>query len=56
MIAEKGIIPAEVIEKKIYFIRNQKVMLSSDLAGLYQVEPRVLIQPSVPMMMRHRPL
>ena len=44
MIAEKGIIPAEVIEKKIYFIRNQKVMLSSDLAGLYQVEPRVLIQ------------
>ena len=44
MIAGKGIIPAEVIEKKIYFIRNQKVMLSSDLAELYQVEPRVLIQ------------
>jgi hypothetical protein len=44
MTEEKGVIPAEVIEKKIYFLRNQKVMLSSDLAELYQVEPRVLIQ------------
>jgi hypothetical protein len=37
MIAGKGIIPAEVIEKRGYFLRNQKVMLSSDLAELYQV-------------------
>ena len=44
MTAGKSIIPVEVIEKKIYFLRNQKVMLSSDLADLYQVEPRVLIQ------------
>ena len=32
------------IEKLIYFIRNQKVMLSHHLADLYEVEPRVLIQ------------
>ena len=44
MIDEKGIILAEGVEKKIYFLRNQKVMISSDLAELYQVEPRVLIQ------------
>ncbi len=44
MTEEKGILPAEVIEKKIYVLRNQKVMLSSDLAELYQVEPRALIQ------------
>lgn len=40
----KGIIPAEVIERKIYLIRGEKVMLSSDLAELYGVEPKVLIQ------------
>jgi hypothetical protein len=28
----------EVIERRIYLIRGQKVMLDSDLAGLYQVE------------------
>ncbi len=40
----KGIIPVEVIERKIYLIRGEKVMLSSDLAELYGVEPKVLIQ------------
>ena len=40
----KSIIPAEKIENKIYYIRHQKVMLSNDLAELYDVEPRVLIQ------------
>ncbi|MDP3111760.1 MAG: ORF6N domain-containing protein [Thermodesulfovibrionales bacterium] len=40
----KELIPVEIIEKKIYLIRNQKVMLSSDLADLYGVEPKVLIQ------------
>ena len=44
MSAEDGIIPVEVIEKKIFYLRNQKVMLSSDLAELYKVEPRVLVQ------------
>ncbi len=30
-----SIIPNEVITSKIYFIRNQKVMLDRDLAELY---------------------
>lgn len=34
----------EVIMQKIYYIRNQKVMLDSDLAGLYGIETRVLKQ------------
>ena len=32
------------IESRIYFIRGQSVMLSPDLAVLYEVEPRVLVQ------------
>ncbi|HEX8845196.1 MAG TPA: ORF6N domain-containing protein [Pyrinomonadaceae bacterium] len=31
-------VPVEVIERRIYLIREQKVMLDSDLAALYQVE------------------
>ncbi len=38
------LLPIKNIERKIYFIRHQKVMLSSDLADLYQVEPRALVQ------------
>ena len=34
----------ELISNKIYFIRNQKVMLDRDLATLYGVETRVLNQ------------
>ena len=37
-------IPQETIQQKIYLIRHQKVMLSSDLANLYHVEPKVLVQ------------
>jgi hypothetical protein len=37
-------IPEEIIGRKIYLIRGQKVLLSPDLAELYGVEPRVLIQ------------
>ncbi len=33
----KALIPAEVIERKIYLIRGHKVMLDSDLAELYGV-------------------
>jgi phage regulator Rha-like protein len=33
-----------VIERRIYLIRNQKVILSTHLAELYGVEPRALIQ------------
>ncbi len=35
-------IPDEVIINKIYFIRDQKVMLDSDLAELYGVETKYL--------------
>ena len=38
----ESIIPIEVIENKIYFIRNVKVMLDSDLASLYDVETKQL--------------
>lgn len=37
-------IPLAQIEGKIFLIRGQKVMLSTDLAQLYGVEPRVLVQ------------
>ena len=33
-----------VIQRKIYEIRGQKVILDRDLAALYQVETRVLNQ------------
>lgn len=35
-------LPEEVISSKIYFIREQKVMLDSDLAKLYAVETKQL--------------
>ncbi len=38
------LIPQEVVEKRIYMIRNQKVMIDRDLAELYGVETRVLNQ------------
>ncbi len=34
----------EVVENRIYLIREQKVMLSPHLAELYQVETRALVQ------------
>jgi phage regulator Rha-like protein len=37
-------VPVELIERRIYLIRGQKVMLSPDLAELYQVETRALVQ------------
>ena len=40
----QSIVPVELIEKKIYLIRGQKVMLDSDLAELYRVETKVLLQ------------
>ena len=39
-----SIVPAELIERKIYLIRDKKVMLDSDLAKLYDVETKVLNQ------------
>lgn len=40
----ENIILTETIEKRIFIIRSQKVMLSTYLAELYAVEPRTLIQ------------
>ncbi len=37
-------IPVEMIERRIFLIRGHKVMLDSDLAELYGVETRTLIQ------------
>ena len=36
--------PVHVIERRIYLIRGQRVMLDSDLAELYRVETRALVQ------------
>jgi len=44
MVNEKVVIPVERIEKAILLIRGQKVMLDADLAALYGVETRVLVQ------------
>jgi hypothetical protein len=40
----KSLIPVETIEKKILLIRGAKVMLDSDLAMLYGVETREIVQ------------
>ena len=37
-------VPVSLIERRIYLIRGKKVMLSNDLAELYQVEVRALAQ------------
>ncbi len=39
-----GLVISERIEKRILLLRGQRVMLSMDLAELYGVEPRVLVQ------------
>jgi hypothetical protein len=43
-VKQSALIPVERIEKAIYLIRGEKVMLDRDLAELYQVETRVLNQ------------
>lgn len=43
-IENKSIVPEERIERTILIIRNQKVILDSDLAVLYGVETKVLNQ------------
>ena len=44
MSTEISLIPDDVVINKIYFIRNQKVMLDRDLAVLYGIETKVLKQ------------
>jgi hypothetical protein len=34
----------ELIERRVFYIRYRKVILSTHLADLYEIEPRVLIQ------------
>ena len=41
---QSDLIPVERIEKAIYFIRGEKVILDRDLAALYGVETKVLKQ------------
>jgi len=42
--ADQTLLSEETISNKIYFIRNQKVMLDRDLAMLYGIETKVLKQ------------
>src|SRR5438309_9300931 len=37
-------VPVELVARRIYLIRGQRVMLDRDLAELYQVETRALVQ------------
>jgi hypothetical protein len=41
---DRALIPVEIIERRIAMARGHKVMVDSDLAELYQVETRVLVQ------------
>ena len=40
--ADIAIAPVEMIERRIYFIRGEKVMVDADLADLYQVQTKRL--------------
>ena len=42
--SDHGIIPVQSIQQRIYLIRSHKVMLDADLAQLYGVETRALVQ------------
>jgi len=44
MVSKQSLIPVERIERAILLVRKQKVMLDADLAALYGVETRVLVQ------------
>jgi ORF6N domain len=44
LMTQSDLIPIERIEKAIYFIRGEKVILDRDLAALYDVETKVLKQ------------
>ena len=44
MVKSHSIIPVERIASRIYLIRGEKVMLDKDLADLYEIETKVLVQ------------
>jgi hypothetical protein len=41
---ESPLVPVEQVERAILLIRGEKVILDADLAALYEVETRVLVQ------------
>ena len=41
---KKLVVPAQIIQEKIYVVRGAKVMLGHDLASLYEVETKALMQ------------
>jgi hypothetical protein len=41
---DRALVPVQVVERRIAMARGHKVMVDSDLAELYQVETRVLVQ------------
>jgi len=43
-IPTNALVPVELIERRIYLVRGQKVMLDSELAELYQVSTKVFNQ------------
>jgi hypothetical protein len=44
LVPVSSLVPVERVESRILFIRGEKVMLDADLAGLYGVETRALVQ------------
>ena len=44
MTSNKSMVPVERIEKAILYVREQKVIIDTDLAVLYGVETKVLVQ------------
>ncbi len=42
MTADRGLVPIELIQSKIVFLRDEKVMIDRDLAELYSVETKQL--------------
>ena len=44
MTDKKPVTSVEQIESRMFIIRGQKVMLSTHLAELYEVEPRILVR------------
>jgi hypothetical protein len=42
--ASQQLTPVEVIERRIFLIRGHKIMFSTHLAELYNVQPRALVQ------------
>ena len=42
--SRRGLLPHERIDRAIYLIRGEKVILDQDLASLYEVETKALVQ------------